>query len=95
MKLFIDTSIFVDCLRKDIILSSRHLLESFGIDNIGFTSSITVAELSVGAHLSQRRDALAKLRLIAMEKKILSEKSEFLFYTTEDGKARVHDYASE
>jgi tRNA(fMet)-specific endonuclease VapC len=36
-------------------------------DNIGFTSAITVAELSVGAHLSKRKDALDKtLELISL-----------------------------
>jgi tRNA(fMet)-specific endonuclease VapC len=30
------------------------------MDNIGFTSAITVAEVSIGAHLSQRSDALEK-----------------------------------
>ncbi|HUW67209.1 MAG TPA: type II toxin-antitoxin system VapC family toxin [Candidatus Nanoarchaeia archaeon] len=60
MRLFIDTSIFVDCLRKEVVKSSKLFLESLVMDNIGFTSAITVAELSVGAHLSQRSDALEK-----------------------------------
>jgi len=60
MRLFIDTSIFVNCLRKEVVKSSRLFLESLVMDNIGFTSAITVAELSVGAHLSQRSDALEK-----------------------------------
>ena len=58
MKIFIDTSIFVDCLRKNVVPSSKYFLESFGDEHTGFTSSIAVAELSVGAHLSQRPDAL-------------------------------------
>ena len=58
MKFFVDTSIFVDCLRKNVVPSSKYFLESFGDEHTGFTSSITVAELSVGAHLSQRSDAL-------------------------------------
>jgi len=67
MKLFIDTSIFIDCLRRKVVNSSRHFLESLITDNIGFTSAITVAELSVGAHLSQRNDALDKtLELISI-----------------------------
>jgi hypothetical protein len=32
---------------------------------------------------------LRQLRLLAMDNKIFPEKSEFLFYTTEDGKTRV------
>jgi tRNA(fMet)-specific endonuclease VapC len=58
MKFFVDTSIFVDCLRKNVVPSSKYFLESFGDEHTGFTSSITVAELSVGAHPSQRSDAL-------------------------------------
>jgi tRNA(fMet)-specific endonuclease VapC len=60
MRLFIDTSIFVDCLRKEVVNSSKLFLGSLVMDHIGFTSAITVAELSVGAHLSQRSDALEK-----------------------------------
>lgn len=60
MKVFIDTSIFVDCLRINPISSSKNFLESLeGTDN-GFTSSIVVAELSVGAYLSKKTDALEK-----------------------------------
>ena len=67
MKLFVDTSIFVDCLRRDVVNSSRLFLESLIADNTGFTSAITVAELSVGAHLSKRKDALDKtLELISL-----------------------------
>ena len=54
MKVFIDTSIFVDCLRINPVSSSKNFLESLeGTDN-GFTSSIVVAELSVGAYLWKR-----------------------------------------
>ena len=67
MKLFIDTSIFIDCLRRKVVNSSIYFLESLITDNIGFTSAITVAELSVGAHLSRRKDALDKtLELISI-----------------------------
>ena len=67
MRLFVDTSIFVDCLRREVVNSSRLFLESLITDNIGFTSAITVAELSVGAHLSKRKDALDKtLELISL-----------------------------
>ncbi len=41
MKFFVDTSIFVDCLRKNVIPSSKYFLESFGDEHTGFTSSIT------------------------------------------------------
>jgi tRNA(fMet)-specific endonuclease VapC len=59
MRSFI-TSIFIDCLRKNIVPSSRQFLESLGNEHTGFISSITVAELSVGAHLAQRKNALEK-----------------------------------
>lgn len=60
MKFFVDTSIYVDCLRKDPISASTTFLKSLQKVNIGFISTITVAELSVGAYLSQRRDAIKK-----------------------------------
>ena len=60
MIFFVDTSIFVDCLRKNVVPSSKRFLESVGEMHIGFTSSITVAELSVGAHLSKQTSAIEK-----------------------------------
>lgn len=60
MKFFVDTSIFVDCLRKEVIPSSINFLERLGDEYSGYTSSITVAELSVGAHLSKSPDALER-----------------------------------
>ena len=60
MKFFVDTSIYVDCLRKDPVSASTSFLKSLQEDNTGFISTITVAELSVGAYLSQRKDALKK-----------------------------------
>ena len=60
MNLFIDTSIFVDVLRKKTVGASKRLFDSILKDNDGFTSSITVAELSVGAHLSFRSDSIEK-----------------------------------
>ncbi len=60
MIFFVDTSIFVDCLRKNVVPSSKRFLGSFGEEHIGFTSSITVAELSVGAHLSKQTSAIEK-----------------------------------
>lgn len=60
MNIFIDTSIFVDCLRTDTIPSSAAFMQCFGDNDCGYVSSITIAELSVGAHLSNRKDALEK-----------------------------------
>jgi len=66
MKVFIDTSIFVDCLRTNSVTSSKDFLESLEGANNGFTSSIVVAELSVGAYLSKKTDALEKtLKIIS------------------------------
>ncbi len=66
MKVFVDTSIFVDCLRSNPIASSKYFLESIEEENSGYTSTIVVAELSVGAYLSQRTDAIEKtLRIIS------------------------------
>ena len=67
MKLFIDTSIFVDVLRAKQVESSKALLESLEEGNEGFTSAITVAELCVGAYRSSKKDALEKtLMLLAV-----------------------------
>jgi tRNA(fMet)-specific endonuclease VapC len=44
MKFFVDTSIFVDCLRKEVVPSSKSFLELIGNEYSGYTSSITVAE---------------------------------------------------
>src|SRR5208283_5824655 len=60
MKFFVDTSIFVDGLRKEIIPSSINFLKRLGDEYSGYTSSITAAELSVGAHLSKSPDALER-----------------------------------
>jgi tRNA(fMet)-specific endonuclease VapC len=60
MKFFVDTSIYVDCLRKDPVSASSSFLRSLQEVNAGFTSTITVAELSVGAYLSQRKYAIKK-----------------------------------
>ena len=67
MKLFIDTSIFVDVLRTGQSETSKSLFKSLQEKNEGFTSAITVAELSVGAFRSPRRDALEKtLKLLSL-----------------------------
>jgi len=68
MKLFIDTSIFVDALRTKQVESSKSLFTSLQEgSNKGFTSVITVAELSVGAYRSPRKDALEKtLKLVSI-----------------------------
>ncbi len=60
MRFFVDTSIFVDCLRKNVVSSSKSFIKSLQDMNTGYTSTITVAGLSVGAHLSPRKDALRK-----------------------------------
>ena len=67
MKLFIDTSIFVDVLRTGQSKTSKLLFKSLPEGNEGFTSAITVAELSVGAFRSPRKDALEKtLKLLSL-----------------------------
>lgn len=60
MRFFIDTSIFVDTLRLDVVPASKSLFENLDGENEGFTSTIAVAELSVGAHLSSESNALEK-----------------------------------
>lgn len=68
MNLFIDTSVFIDVLRSKQIESSKSLFKSLQeSSNKGFTSVITVAELSVGAYRSPRKDALEKtLKLLSI-----------------------------
>jgi len=67
MKFFIDTAIFVDVLRKKTVISSKRLFNSILEGNEGVISTITVAELSVGAHLSHRSDAIEKtLELLSL-----------------------------
>src|SRR5208283_4507873 len=61
MKFFVDTSIFVDGLRKEVIPSSINFLELLVDEYSGYTSSITVAELSVGAHLSKSPGAIERI----------------------------------
>ncbi|MEE8403727.1 MAG: type II toxin-antitoxin system VapC family toxin [Candidatus Hydrothermarchaeaceae archaeon] len=60
MRFFIDTSIFVDTLRLDVVPASKSLFECLDGENEGFTSTIAVAELSVGAYLSSESNALEK-----------------------------------
>ena len=61
MNFFMDTSICVDVLRTNGPQKSFELFESFSDDkNIGIISVITVAELSAGAALSARKDAMKK-----------------------------------
>lgn len=60
MRVFLDTSIFVDVLRARPVESSVSLLRSLQDDGEGFTSSITVAELTAGACRSPRKDALKR-----------------------------------
>ena len=60
MRFFIDTSIFVDVLRSDIVEPSKNFLESIENNNNGFSSVITTAELSVGANRSPRKNSISK-----------------------------------
>jgi predicted nucleic acid-binding protein len=60
MNIFIDTSICVDVLRTNGSEKSVELFESLQDRNEGYVSVITVAELSAGAHLSPRADAVEK-----------------------------------
>ncbi|NQE52573.1 hypothetical protein C5S29_03190 [ANME-1 cluster archaeon GoMg3.2] len=67
MKLFIDTSIFVDALRTKQVESSKSLFTSLQEgSNKAFTAVITVAELSVGAYRSPRKDDLDGIERIAL-----------------------------
>ncbi len=60
--IFIDTSVFVDILRSGGPDSSVELFKKIESEEgfKGHTSSITVAELSVGAHRSPRKDSIEK-----------------------------------
>lgn len=60
--IFIDTSVFVDVLRSEGPKSSLELFKKIETDRSikAFTSVITVAELSVGAYRSDKKDALEK-----------------------------------
>jgi tRNA(fMet)-specific endonuclease VapC len=61
MILFLDTSICVDVLRTSGPQKSVELFESFSEGkNSGIVSAITVAELSAGAAMSPRKDAMKK-----------------------------------
>jgi tRNA(fMet)-specific endonuclease VapC len=61
MIFFLDTSICVDVLRTNGPQKSLELFESFSDDkNTGVISVITVAELSAGAALSPRNNAMKK-----------------------------------
>ena len=94
MKIFIDTSIFVDCLRKNVTPSSKYFLKSLGEEHTGFTSSISVAELSVGAHLSQRSDALEMtldllsiVEVISVDKDVAIKGGEIYSHLANNGEA--------
>jgi tRNA(fMet)-specific endonuclease VapC len=60
MNIFLDTSICVDVLRTSGPEKSVEIFESLQNRNDGYVSVITVAELSAGAHLSPRPDAVEK-----------------------------------
>ncbi len=63
MRFFIDTSIFVDVLRSDIVEPSKNFLESIENNNNGFSSVITTAELSVGANSHRAKILFLKLSI--------------------------------
>jgi tRNA(fMet)-specific endonuclease VapC len=94
MKVFVDTSIFVDCLRSKPVKSSKEFLESVEEKHNGFTSTIVVAELSVGAHLSQKPDALentlkiiSTTSIIDLDKEIAMLGGEIYSELIKEGKA--------
>ncbi|MDO8874207.1 MAG: type II toxin-antitoxin system VapC family toxin [Methanoregula sp.] len=61
MNFFLDTSICVDVLRTNGPQKSFELFESFSEEkNTGIISVITIADLSAGAALSPRNDAMKK-----------------------------------
>jgi tRNA(fMet)-specific endonuclease VapC len=62
MNFFLDTSICVDVLRTNGAQGSFDLFESFDNGNTGYISVVSVAELSAGASLSPRPDAVRKTK---------------------------------
>jgi len=72
MNIFIDTSICVDVLRTKGAEKSVQLFESLQDRNEGYVSVITVAELSAGAHLSPRADALEKTEALLAHVDVIS-----------------------
>lgn len=64
MNIFLDTSICIDVLRLNGAEKSYEIFESFQNNNTGYISTITVAELSAGASLSPRRDAMEKTKAL-------------------------------
>lgn len=60
MRFFLDTSICIDVLRTAGPETSVELFKTFENSNIGYISSITVAELFAGVHLSNKRNAAEK-----------------------------------
>lgn len=59
--IFVDTSVFVDVLRSNGPKGSIQLFKQIEEENLeAYTSVITVAELSVGAYRSPRKDSLEK-----------------------------------
>jgi len=60
-------NLFIDVLRSKQVESSKSLFKSLQEGNKSFMSAITVAELSVGAYRSPRKDALEKtLKLLSI-----------------------------
>jgi len=71
MNLFLDTSICIDVLRANGPDRSFEIFERLGEEIIGYISVISVAELSAGANLSTRRDAMEKTEELLMYLQII------------------------
>jgi tRNA(fMet)-specific endonuclease VapC len=79
MNFFLDTSICIDVLRINGPYRSCELIEKIRTEHTGYISVISVAELSAGAYLSNRRDAVKKTEelLIHLKNVELSESIAF------------------
>ena len=71
MIFFLDTSICIDVLRTNGPYRSFEMFESFGKENTGYLSVISVAELSTGAYLSTRHNAMKKTEELLMHLQIV------------------------
>jgi len=71
MNFFLDTSICIDVLRTNGPERSVEIFERLGETIKGYISGISVAELSAGANLSTRHDALEKTEELLMHLQIV------------------------
>ncbi len=71
MNFFLDTSICIDVLRTNGPERSVEIFERLGETIKGYISVISVAELSAGANLSTRRNALVKTEELLMHLQIV------------------------